>query len=133
MVSSSNSANRIVFELLEDEQVKDFQTVKDFISLIKTFGCKIAIDDFGAGHSNFERLLDYQPDILKIDGCLIRDIETNSYSLSVVKTIVAFAKEQNIQTVAEFIENEEIFNILKDLGVDYSQGYYFGKPEPLQA
>jgi len=131
MVSNCDNANRIVFELLEDEQVKDFQTVKDFISHIKTFGCKIAIDDFGAGHSNFERLLDYQPDILKIDGCLIRDIETNSYSLSVVKTIVTFAKEQNIQTVAEFIENEAIFNILRDLGVTYSQGYYFGKPEPL--
>ncbi|MEA3383508.1 MAG: EAL domain-containing protein, partial [Campylobacterota bacterium] len=124
--------SRIVIELLEDENVKDFQTITAFISEVKKLGVKIAIDDFGAGYSNFERLLDYQPDILKIDGCLIRDIETNSYSLSVVKTIVAFAKEQNIQTVAEFVENEEIFNILKDLGVTYSQGYYFGKPEALR-
>ena len=124
-------AHRIVFELLEDEKIKDFKIVKKFITTIKEYGVKIAIDDFGTGYSNFERLLEYQPDILKIDGCLIRDIVTSSYSNSVVKSIVTFAKEQNLQTVAEFIEDEEIFNIVKSLGVDFSQGYYFGKPEPL--
>jgi len=123
-------ANRIVLELLEDEGVKNFNIIKEFITDVKNLGVNIAIDDFGAGYSNFERLLDYQPDILKIDGCLVRDIETNSYSYSVVKTIVIFAKEQNIKTVAEFVENEKIYNILNDLGVDYSQGYYFGKPTP---
>jgi len=125
-------AHRIVFELLEDESIKDFSVVKKFIAEVKAYGVKIAIDDFGAGYSNFERLLDYQPDILKIDGCLIRDIETSTYSLSAVKSIVTFAKEQNLQTIAEFIENEEIYNIVKELGVDLSQGYYFGKPEPLE-
>ena len=124
--------SRIIIELLEDESIKDFKVITSFISDVKEFGVKIAIDDFGAGYSNFERLIDYQPDILKIDGCLIRDIETNDYSLCVVKTIVSFAKEQNIKTVAEYVENEEIFNILNNLGVDYSQGYYFGKPETLK-
>jgi len=123
--------HRVVFELLEDEAIKDFETIKNFITKVKGYGVKIAIDDFGAGYSNYERLLQYQPDILKIDGCLIRDIETSSYSVSVVKSIVTFAKEQNLQTIAEFIENESIFKIVKKLGVDYSQGYYFGKPEPL--
>lgn len=122
-------ASRVVFELLEDENVKDFDEIEAFISGVKEYGVKIAIDDFGAGYSNFERLLKYQPDILKIDGSLIKNIETDSYSLSVVKSIVAFAKEQNIEMVAEFIENENIYTILKDLGVEYSQGYYFGKPE----
>ncbi len=131
MILSSKYANRIVFELLEDEQVKDFQIVKDFILLVKTFGCKIAIDDFGTGYSNFERLLEYKPDILKIDGCLIKDLDTNSYSKSVVRTIVSFAKEQNIKTIAEYVENETIFNIVKELGVDYTQGYYFSEPKPL--
>jgi len=130
---NKQNASRVVFELLEDENVKDFKTLATFIKDVKELGVKIAIDDFGAGYSNFERLLDYQPDILKIDGCLIRDIQTNSYSLSVVKTIIAFAKEQNIKTVAEFVENKAIFDILNDLGIDYSQGYYFGKPEPLIA
>jgi len=124
-------AHLVVFELLEDESVKEFTLIKQFIADVKRFGVKIAIDDFGAGYSNYERLLDYQPDILKIDGCLIRNIETSSYSLSVVKSIVTFAKEQNLQTVAEFIENEAIYKIVKDLGVDFSQGYYFNKPEPI--
>ena len=125
-------AHRVVFELLEDEAINDFELIKEFITDVKKYGVKIAIDDFGAGYSNYERLLQYQPDILKIDGCLIRDIETSSYSLSVVKSIVTFAKEQNLQTIAEFIENESIFKIVKELGVDYSQGYYFGKPGPLK-
>ncbi len=124
-------ASRIVFELLEDEVIKDFKAIHEFIKDVKAYGVKIAIDDFGAGHSNYERLYEYQPDILKIDGCLIRNIESSNYSLSVVKSIVTFAKEQNIQIVAEYIENEAIFNIVKELGVDFSQGYYFGKPEPM--
>jgi len=130
--TNKEDATRVVFELLEDENIKDFDLIKEFISNVKAYGVKIAIDDFGAGYSNYERLLDYQPDILKIDGCLIRDIETSSYSLSVVKSIVTFAKEQGIQTIAEFIENESIYEIVKELGVDFSQGYYFGKPEPLR-
>jgi len=124
--------SRLVFELLEDEGVQDFNVVKRFILDAKAYGVKIAIDDFGSGYSNYERLLDYQPDIVKIDGCLIRDIETSDYAYSVVKSIVTFAKEQNLQTIAEYIENEAIFNIIKELGIDYSQGYYFGKPEPMQ-
>jgi len=127
-----DNAHRVVFELLEDESVKDFNIITDFIRDVKKFGVKIAIDDFGAGFSNFERLLDYQPDILKIDGCLTKNIAQDNYSISIVETIIAFAKKQNIKIVAEYIENEEIFNILKDLGADYSQGYYFGKPEQLK-
>ena len=124
--------SRLLFELLEDESVKDFRLIKNFIQDVKDLGVKIAIDDFGSGYSNFERLLEYQPDILKIDACLIKDIQTNSYSLSVVETIVNFAKKQNIQTVAEFVENEAVFDIVNDLGIDYSQGYYFGKAEALK-
>ncbi len=120
--------SRVVFELLEDEGIKNLTTISTFINKVKSYGVKIAIDDFGAGYSNFERLLDYQPDILKIDGSLIKNILTDKYSLSIVKTIVSFAKEENIQTVAEFVETKEVFDILKELGIDYTQGYYFGKP-----
>ncbi len=94
-------------------------------------GVKIAIDDFGAGYSNFERLLDYQPDILKIDACLVKNIVTDTYSKDVVQTIVSFAKAQGIKTVAEYVESEAIYDIVKEMGVDYSQGYYFGKPDAL--
>lgn len=123
---------RVIFELLEDEETKDFQIVKTFIKNVKSMGIKIAIDDFGSGYSNFERLLEYEPDILKIDGSLIKNIETNKYSLDIVETIVTFAKKSNIITVAEYVENENIFNILKNIGIDYSQGYYFGKPERIE-
>jgi EAL domain-containing protein (putative c-di-GMP-specific phosphodiesterase class I) len=123
---------RVVFELLEDEVAKDFDAVKDFISLAKTVGgVKIAIDDFGSGYSNFERLVDFQPDILKIDGSLIKNIVDDSFSEHVVKAIVTFAKNENIQTVAEFVENKDILNKIKSLGIDYSQGFYIGKPDIL--
>ena len=124
--------HRVVFELLEDESVKDLTIIQSFISKVKKYGVKIAIDDFGSGYSNFERLLEYQPDILKIDGSLIKNIQDDSYSLSIVKTIVSFAKEQNLQIVAEFVENEAIYNILNQLGIDFSQGYYFAQPKPLE-
>ena len=126
-----DNAHRIVFELLEDEEVKDFEVVKDFISLVKAFGVQIAIDDFGAGVSNFERLLDYQPDILKIDACLIKNIETDKYSRDVVDTIQIFAWKQGIKTVSEFVASEGILKTVKDIGINYSQGFLLGKPEPL--
>ncbi len=124
-------SHRIVFELLEDEHVSDMKMVDNFIFKAKQYDVKIAIDDFGVGYSNFERLLSYQPDILKIDGSLIKNILVDNYSFSVVKTIVAFAKAQNIEIIAEFVENEDIYNILTSLGVEYSQGYYFGRPAVL--
>ena len=129
---NQENSHRVVFELLEDENVKDFQLISQFITDVKKLGVKIAIDDFGVGYSNFERLLNYQPDILKIDGSLIKNIDTNSYSLDIVATIVTFAKKQNITIIAEFVENKKIFDILCKLDIDYSQGYYFGKPEILQ-
>ena len=124
-----NDTHRIVFELLEDENITDFEIIKNFISKIKKYNVKIAIDDFGSGYSNYIRLLDFAPDILKIDGSLIKNIEHDEFSQSIVKSIVTFAKEQNLQTIAEFVENENIANIITDLGVDYSQGYYYSKPK----
>ncbi len=127
----STKASQVTFELLEDEEMKDFELIKHFISKVKSYGVKIAIDDFGSGYSNYERLLDFQPDIIKIDGSLVKNIETSTYSRSIVKSILHFTQDQEIKVIAEYVENEKIFHILKDLGVDYFQGYYFGKPMPL--
>ena len=124
-------ASRIVLEILEDEEIENFDLMVEFINEVKKYGVKIAIDDFGSGYSNYIRLLDYQPDILKIDGSLIKDIDKDEFSRSIVKSIVTFAKEQNLKTVAEFVENREIAEIVKKLGIDYSQGYYYAKPEPM--
>jgi len=124
-------AHRIVLELLEDE-IKDIDIIKYFIEKVKVYGVKLAIDDFGEGYSNFTRLLEYQPNFIKIDGSLIRNIENDGFSKHIVEIIVAFAKKQHIKTIAEHVENKAIFEILCDLGVDYSQGYYFGKPDILK-
>ena len=88
----------------------------------------ITIDDFGNGYSNFTRIIETYVDIIKIDGVLVKDIDKDKIKQNTVETIVNFAKKQNKKTVAEFVENREIFRIIKKLGVDYSQGYYFYKP-----
>jgi PAS domain S-box-containing protein len=126
-----DSAKRIILELTEEEKINDFKIIKQFIDEIKALGVKIAIDDFGVGYSCFERILDYNPDILKIDGRLIKDINKNHLSYSIVESIVSFAQKEKLQTIAEFVESEDIYNTLCKLGVDYSQGYYFGKPDIL--
>jgi PAS domain S-box-containing protein len=125
----SSMASRVVLELLESEEVKDLNDVLGFIENVKKRGVKIAIDDFGTGYSNFERLLMYQPDILKIDGSLIKHLQINTNNRDIVETIVMFAQKQGMKTVAEFVENEAIFELVKSMGIDYSQGYAFGKPE----
>ncbi|MBU1667908.1 EAL domain-containing protein [bacterium] len=126
-------AHKLTLELLEDEAIKNVNTIKEFIKQVRSYGVSIAIDDFGTGYSNFTRLLEYQPDYIKIDGSLILNIEHDNFSKNMVETIVAFAKKQGIKTIAEYVESEGIFNILCELGVDASQGYYFGKPTQLES
>ena len=95
---------------------------------MKKYKCKIAIDDFGTGYSNFEYLIKLKADFLKIDGSLIRNLERDDNARIVVSTIVEFSKKLGMKTIAEFVENEEIFNIVKEMGIDYSQGYFFSMP-----
>ncbi len=129
--TNQDNAKRIILELTEDENINDFKTIKQFIDDIKPLGVKIAIDDFGVGYSCFERVLDYTPDILKIDGRLIKNINESDLSYSIVESIVSFSQKEKLQTIAEFVESEEIYNTISKMGVDYSQGYYFGKPDIL--
>ena len=121
-------ASRVVWEILEDEGIKNYNLLFDFIKEVKLFGCKVAIDDFGSGYSNFEHLLKMNVDYLKIDASLIRNVASDENSYKIVKTIIEFAKSLNLKTIAEYVENEEIFNITKDLGTNYSQGYHFSPP-----
>jgi len=118
----------ITFELLEDEIIKFPNTLKQFIKEVKKYNCEVAIDDFGSGYSNFSRVVDIEADIIKIDGELIKNIHKDSVKQDIVEAIVNFAKKENKKTVAEFVENKEVFDILVKLGVDYSQGYYFSPP-----
>ena len=123
-----NVAHKVVWEILEDEGIKNYDVLLEFIDEVKALGCKVAIDDFGSGYSNFEHLLKMNVDYLKIDASLIKHVATDENSYKVVKTIIEFAKSLNLKTIAEYVENEEIFNITKELGATYSQGYYFAPP-----
>lgn len=130
-MDESNHCDRLIVELLEDERVKNIQEIDIFIRIIKHNGVKVAIDDFGEGYSNFSRLLDFNPDIIKIDASLIKDIDRNIHSRNVVETIAEFAKKEGMKTVAEFVHSKEILDIVKEIGIDYSQGFYLGKPRAI--
>jgi EAL domain-containing protein (putative c-di-GMP-specific phosphodiesterase class I)/GGDEF domain-containing protein len=124
----SDVADRVTLEITETEQIEDYKAMVAFISKAKGFGCKIALDDFGAGYSNFTHLLALQVDYLKIDGSIIRELDTDSNARRICKAIVECAQALDIRTIAEFVHNEEIYTIVKDMGVHYCQGYYFGAP-----
>ena len=113
---------------VESESIECFEEVEQFIGKVKSHGCKIAIDDFGTGYSNFEYLLKLKADYIKIDGSLIKNIDTHKETELVVSIIVEFAKKMGMKTIAEFVENESILNKVKELGIDYSQGYHFSPP-----
>ncbi|MBN1214908.1 MAG: GGDEF and EAL domain-containing protein [Candidatus Lokiarchaeota archaeon] len=120
---------KLIFELTETEQIENNSQVNFFIEKVKERGCKIAIDDFGTGYSNFDYLLKMNVDILKLDGSLIKNINENKDSHIITETIVNFTKKLNIETIAEHVYSKEIFDIVKKLGIDNSQGFYIGKPE----
>lgn len=125
------TAARMTLEIVEQEGVKYIDILKEFVQLVKQYGVKIAVDDFGSGYSNFRMLLDMDVDYLKVDGSLIRNIHEDTASRNVVETIKAFADKTSIGIIAEFVANEEIYNCLEEIGIYYHQGYYIGKPEKL--
>jgi EAL domain-containing protein (putative c-di-GMP-specific phosphodiesterase class I) len=124
-----NIAHKMTIEILETEGIENYEEVASFLTQMKKMGCKIAIDDFGSGYSSFEYLLKLHVDYIKIDGTLIKNIDTDTNSAIVVETIVNFAKKLNILTVAEFVHNKAVFEKVKELGVDRSQGFYLSEPK----
>ncbi|MDD3008948.1 MAG: EAL domain-containing protein [Arcobacter sp.] len=116
------------FEILESEEISDFNEVSKFISEIKKFDCIVGVDDFGAGYSNFNLLTLLDIDFVKIDGSLIERINTSKDLEIIVNTIANFSKEFKVKTVAEYVSNEDIYNKIRELNIDYCQGYYFEKP-----
>ena len=120
--------NKLIVELLEDEGLL-YPEVIGFLILLNQMGVEVAIDDFGSGYSNFSYLITKLPvTILKIDGSLVKNIVADDKHYRLLKSIVKMAKEFDLSIVAEFVENEEIVNILESFGVDYLQGYYFSAP-----
>jgi len=130
-LEASGIGHQIVFEIIESEGIENFDQVLEFINDVKQYGAKISIDDFGTGYSNFEYLMKLKVDYIKIDGSMIKNIDSDKNSQMITTSIVSFAKNMNIKTVAEFVHSKNVFEKINELGVDYSQGYYFGEPTEL--
>jgi diguanylate cyclase (GGDEF)-like protein/PAS domain S-box-containing protein len=123
--------SKICFEITETAAIANLSAATEFITKIKAFGCLFALDDFGSGLSSFAYLKNLPVDILKIDGLFVKDIAKDSIDYAMVKSINEIGHVMGKQTVAEFVEDKEIYNKLKEIGVDYAQGYYFSKPHPI--
>lgn len=123
------SKDHIVFEITERETVKNFSVLEKFVMNLKMLGYKFAIDDFGSGFSSFHYIKKFPIDYLKIDGEFIVNINKDKKDKAFVHSILTLAKELNVKTVAEYVEDEEIVKTLKEMGVDYLQGFHIGRPQ----
>jgi diguanylate cyclase (GGDEF)-like protein/PAS domain S-box-containing protein len=130
--SSGVAPNKIKFEITETAAISNLIDAQMFIGTLHEFGCAFALDDFGSGLSSFGYLKNLPVDTLKIDGMFVRDILDDEIDQAMVKSINEIGHVMGKKTVAEFVENEAIVERLKELGVDYAQGYHIGKPEPLK-
>jgi PAS domain S-box-containing protein/diguanylate cyclase (GGDEF)-like protein len=119
---------RVILEMLEGVSSTGKKNHIKQLSLLKSKGFALAIDDFGAEYSNFERILDLEIDYLKIDAKYIKDIDTNPKSYEITRAIAYFAKNANIPCIAEFVHNASIQKIIDDLEIEFSQGFYFSEP-----
>ena len=119
---------KIVFEITERETVKNFTLLEKFVHTLKAEGYKFAIDDFGSGFSSFHYIKKFPIDYLKIDGDFIVNIDKDVKDRAFVNSIVTLAKELNIKIIAEFVESQQIVEILDVLEIDYYQGFHIGRP-----
>ena len=125
------AAENICFEITETAAINNLSDAKLFIAELKEEGFKFSLDDFGSGLSSFDYLKNLPVDFLKIDGQFVRDILDDPIDYALVKAINEIGHVMNKKTIAEYVENEQILDALIELNVDYVQGYYLGKPQPL--
>lgn len=120
---------RLVIEIVESQELVSIDETNRIFEKFKSGGAKISIDDFGAGFSNFDYLMNIRADYLKIDASIVKRVEEDESSREIIASIVSLARHSGMKTVAEFIFNETIAREITLLGVDYGQGYFYGKPE----
>lgn len=122
--------SRVILEMLEDITTLDHGTTLRQLMSLRKHGFQVSIDDFGAENSNFSRLLEIEPDYLKIDGAFIKNILIDKKSQIIVEAMIMICKKSNIRMVAEYVHSEDVQNKIVELGIEYSQGYYLGEPSP---
>jgi EAL domain-containing protein (putative c-di-GMP-specific phosphodiesterase class I) len=121
----------LVFEITETAIADDAETAQAFAEQLRRLGCKLALDDFGTGFGGLTYLKNLPLDFLKIDIEFVRDLTTNPRSRHVVQAVIALARDFELQTVAEGVEDGETLDLLAQLGVDFAQGYFIARPAPL--
>jgi diguanylate cyclase (GGDEF)-like protein len=121
-------APRMIVELTETAALHDFEENAQFVSQLRELGCRVAIDDFGAGYTSFRNLQKMRVDMVKIDGSFVKDLSGSSENQIFVRTLVDLARNFDLKTVAEWVGSEEDARLLESFGVDYFQGYFFGEP-----
>ena len=119
---------RVTFEILEDKDLYEKPEIKKQLDKMRKIGYILAIDDFGTGYSNLIHMVDFEIDIIKIDGSLISKIHINKSNLEVLSKICDIIKLCNAKSVAEFVSNKDIYELVKNAGINYSQGHFIGKP-----
>lgn len=131
IVARAIPAEILCFEITESSRVRDLATAVDNVRRLRSLGCRIALDDFGSGYSNFQSLSNWPIDIVKIDGSYIRRLLDGGAMSVDIEGMVASAKARGIEIVAEYVESEAVVEALCRLGVDYAQGYRYHRAEPL--
>jgi len=129
--ASDIAPERLCFEVTESAAVSNLAKAQAFIDQLRERGCRISLDDFGAGLSSFAYLKNFNVDTLKIDGSFVRDITDNRISESMVAAITQVAKVMELETVAEYVECEMTRKLVAKLGVDFAQGHGVGAHVPL--
>ena len=132
VADSEIDTTRICFEITETSMIANLSNAIRSISTIRGLGCKIALDDFGSGLSSFAYLKNLPVDYLKIDGCLIRELENDPINVTMVESIIHIGHKMKLETIAEYVETEATLNILRDMKVDYVQGYEIAKPVTIE-
>ncbi len=122
---------RLCFEITETSAIAQMGVAQRLIAALRSRGCKFALDDFGSGMSSYAYLKNLKVDYLKIDGALVRDTAHDTVDYTMVESIHRIGYAMGIKTIAEFVENQETLECLRRIGVDYAQGYFIHKPEPL--
>jgi len=131
LTHSSLPLEKLCFEITETVAIGNFSNASKLINSLKKLGCRLALDDFGTGLSSFGYLKRLNVDYLKIDGVFVKDMANDKQDFGIVKTIHELSHLFGKKTIAEYVESEEIIEKLKEIGVDYAQGYHLGRPIPI--